>query len=43
VKKWPEMVIQWPFMGHKFFLTKLQKICKQKKLFYVIAFDLLRF
>ena len=27
-KKWPEMVIKWPFMSHKFsffFLTKLQK------------------
>ena len=44
-KKWPEMVITWPFMGHNFSLFFLQN-CKnleaRKSLFFVIAFDLIK-
>jgi len=39
------MVIQRPFMSHKFsffFLTKLQKTGSKEKRFYVIAFDLIQ-
>ena len=44
-KIWPEMVIQWPFMSDKFslfFLTKLQKTGSKEKVFYVLAFDLIK-
>ena len=37
-KKWPEMVIQWPFMSHK----NCKKLETKKKVFYVIAFDLIK-
>ena len=43
-KKWPKMVIKWPFMSHKFlnfFLTKLKKL-EAKKMFYDIVFDLIK-
>ena len=43
-KKWPKMVIKWPFMSHKFslfFLTKLKKTGR-KKMFYDIVFDLIK-
>ena len=38
------MVIKWPFMSHKFslFSYKIAKNWKQKNVFYVIAFDLIR-
>ena len=39
------MVIQWPFMSHNFFLFFLQnckKLETKKKVFYVIAFDLIK-
>ena len=38
------MVIQWPFMSHKFsffFLTKLKNGNKNKIVIYAIAFDLI--
>ena len=44
-KKWPEMVIQWPFMSHNFslfFLQNCKKLETKKKVFYVIAFDLIK-
>ena len=43
-KKWPEMVIQWPFMSHNFslFLQNCKKQETKKKVFYVIAFDLIK-
>ena len=39
------MVIQWPFMSHKFslfFLQNCKKLEAKKKVFYVIAFDLIK-
>ena len=39
------MVVQWPFMSHNFFLFFLQNFKKletKKKVFYVIAFDLIK-
>ena len=44
-EKWPEMVIQWPFLSHKFsfFSYKIaKKTGSKKEVFYVIAFDLIR-
>ena len=38
-KKWPEMVLKWPFMSHKFSVFFLQNCKKQEIVFYVIAFD----
>ena len=45
-KKWPEMVIKWPFVSCDFsifFLTKLKKTEMTKIVFYVIVFDQLGF
>ena len=39
------MVIQWPFMSHNFslfFLQNCKKLETKKKVFYVIAFDLIK-
>ena len=45
-KKWPEMVIKWPFVSCDFsifFLTKLKKKTEMAKIvFYVIVFDQIR-
>ena len=41
-KKWPEMVIKWPFMSHNFFLTKLQKTGSKKKKGLCHSFDLIK-
>ena len=41
-KKWPEIVLKWPFMGHRFsvFLLQNDKEQEMKKIvFYVVAFD----
>ena len=38
-KKWPEMVLKWPFMCHKFSVFLLQNCTKQEIVFYVVAFD----
>ena len=43
-KKWPEMVIKWPFMSHKFSLFFLQN-CKKleaKKNVLCHSFDLIK-
>ena len=45
VKKWPEIVIKWPFVSCDFtifFLTKLKKTEMTKIVFYVIVFDQIR-
>ena len=41
-KKWPKMVIKWPFMSCKFpgfFLTKLKIKGNKKIVIYVVALD----
>ena len=40
-KKWPKMVIKWPFMSCKFpvfFLTELKIKGNKKNVIYVVAF-----
>ena len=41
-KKWAEIVIQWPFMSQFFFLQNCKKLETKKKVFHVIAFDLIK-
>ena len=41
-KKWPKMVIQWPYISHNFFLQNCKKLETKKKVFYIIAFDLIK-
>ena len=45
VKKWPKIIIKWPFMTNKFsifFLTKLQKTASKRNVIYIIALDLIK-
>ena len=44
-KKWPEMVIKWPFVStdfNFFFLTELKKIDMTKIVFDIVVFDQIR-
>ena len=41
-KRWPEMVVKWPFVSCDFsvtFLPKLKKLEMTKNVFYVVVFD----
>ena len=41
-KKWPEMVIKWPFMNNKFSVFFFQNHEMKKIVFYAVTFDPIR-